>query len=60
MHGLGQREYAMQIADAFQKFHDYQKEDFRIPPVSHFQSSPELVSAIKHYNRRCWLLNKFF
>lgn len=34
MHGLGQREYAMQVADAFQKFHDFQEDDFRILSVT--------------------------
>lgn len=60
LHGLGHREYARQVADAFQKFQDYQEDDFRIPPVSHFQSSLELVFTIQYYNRRYWLLNKFF
>lgn len=60
MHGLGQREYAMQVADTFQKFHDYQEDDLRIPPVSHFPSSAEVIFAVKHYNRRYWLLNTFF
>lgn len=50
MHGLGQREYIMWVADTFQKFHDCQEEDIRIPPVSHFQWAPELVFAIKLYN----------
>ena len=31
---FGHREYAMQVADTFQKFHDFQKDDFRIPPVT--------------------------
>lgn len=28
-------EYTMEIAGAFQKFHDYQKDDVRIPLVPH-------------------------